>query len=600
MLLIFTGLLIVRVAVLHFSDRIVLKSGPKIENLRRGYIKDSAGNILAISIETRSLFANPEKIEDPKKTALQLAEILQVRPEYIYSRLTLPRRFIWLRRKLPEATASRIEALKINGLGFKKEFKRMYPYETLASHIIGFTDIDNNGLSGIEFSQNDYLSGTADVENADINSLNYGFNINLTIDKNIQYIAEKYLNEAVTIHNAERGAVVITDVRNARILACAVNPAYNSNYYFRYTGKQRASYSVVQSFEPGSTMKIFSAAAWLESGRADMKKLYHGSGEIDIYDVTIRSTSVHGWITMFDAVRLSCNVSVIRAMQEIRKDELDAMLRKFGFGSKVCRDFPGESPGLLRPVNEWSGISKASISIGQEMSATSLQLAAAFGAVANGGVYIQPSLIDSIELNNGHKIQQFYPKSKGRIISRQNGEILRQMMKAVVETGTGKNAAVPGYEVAGKTGTAQISSSTGGYLEGEYTASFGGFAPYDDPLIAVVVVLDRPKGQVHGGEVAAPVFSKVVSEVLPLMGAGATSVTNIDPREISARSPHFDGEHMPDLYGYRLSELTPLFEHIQKKYAVQFEFSGSGVVTSQSPEAGTVLQKKQKIELHFR
>jgi cell division protein FtsI/penicillin-binding protein 2 len=539
-------------------------------------------------------------IEDPEKTADLLADILQIRREYLLSRLVLPRRFIWIKRKLPETTASRIGALKIKGLGFKNEFQRVYPYETLAPHILGFTDIDNNGLSGIEYSQNNYLSGAVDVENVDASSLSYGFNINLTIDKNIQHIAEKYLNEAVVAHNAPRGAVVITDVKNARILACAVSPTYNPNYYYRYTSFQRASFSVVQSFEPGSTMKIFSAAAWLESGRADMNKKYHGSGEITIYDVTIRSTHVNGWITMADAVRLSCNVAVIRAMQDVRKTELDSMLRKFGFGDRVCPDFPGESSGLLRPVKEWSGISKSSISIGQELSVTSLQLAAAYGAIANGGVYIEPSLIDSIELNNGHKIQQFYPKSRGRIISRENGEILRQMLKSVVESGTGKNAAVPGYEVAGKTGTAQISSSRGGYIEGAYTASFAGFAPYEEPLISVVVILDQPVGLIHGGEIAAPVFSKVVSEVLPLMGAGVASIANPVPGERSERMPQFDGHTMPDFTGYRLSEVTSLLNHLQSKFDASFSFSGTGSIMQQFPEPGTALTKKQKIKFQMR
>lgn len=569
--------------------------------MRRGYILDSKGSVLALSIETKSVYANPEEIEQAPETARVLAASLQMDEAVLIKRLSLPRKFIWIKRKISDITYSRIKEMNLKGIHFKNEFKRVYPNETLLSHILGFTDVDNNGISGLEYKYDDYLKGDVDLETVDEDQLVYGYTIVLTIDRYIQNLAEKYLAEAVQTYKGKKGAVVVTNVRSGKILAFAVCPAFNPNYYNRYNSVDRMAYSIVEPFEPGSTMKIFSAAAWLEAGRVPFDKKYNGSGTITIYDTTIKSTHVNGWITMADAVRLSCNVSVIRAMMDVRSDELYNTLQKFGFGQKVCSDLPGESSGILRETSRWSGLSKFSISIGQEISVNALQLVAAYGAVANGGIYIQPSLIDSIESNSGHRIQKFYPKSKGRIISEAHAEIMRKMLLSVVESGTGTRAAVTGYRVAGKTGTAQKSLTSGGYIEGAYTASFVGFAPYDDPEIAVLVIVDEPgTPQTHGGEIAAPVFSKLATEVLPYLGAGIKEVGVYAPLgSLKSPVPQFDGTTMPDFTGLAVADALLLIETIKKEKNVIFGFKGTGRVVGQSPESGTALEVGEKIILKF-
>jgi stage V sporulation protein D (sporulation-specific penicillin-binding protein) len=348
-------------------------------------------------------------------------------------------------------------------------------------------------------------------------------------------------------------------------------------------------------------MKIFSAAAWLKAGTVPRNKLYYGSGTITLYDTTIKSTHFNGMITMDDAIRLSDNVAVIRSMMDIRSKQLYDTLYTFGFGQRVCSDMPGESPGILRPVSGWSGLSKYSISIGQEISVNALQLAAAYGAVANGGVYIEPSLIDSIENNSGHRIQKFYPKSRGRILSEEHAGELKKMLRSVVISGTGKNAALEDYAVAGKTGTAQKSLSTGGYIEGAYTASFAGFAPYDNPAVVILVVVDEPKGMTHGGQVAAPVFRKVAGDILPYLGVEIPEVSSYEPENKmeEALPAAFDGKLIPDFSSLNEIESLSLIADIQDLYTLTFQFKGKGHVASQTPPAGTPVTDGVAIELNF-
>lgn len=599
MLFIAGGYLLLRAFTLHFTDRIALSNPHLRESVRRGYIKDSGGAILAVSIEQGSLYANPEHIQDPQGTARVLAPILQMDKERILSRLSLDRQFIWIKRKLPDMTVSRIKSLKLPGIYFKKEFQRVYPHDTLASHIIGFTDIDNNGIAGIEYKYDSYLKGEEGVENVDSDNLVYGYNVTLTIDRFIQHTAEKYLFEAAETYSADKGAAVMMDVTNGRILACAVYPPYNPNFYYRYTPQERSLYSIVEPFEPGSTMKIFAASAWLNSDAKDFNRTYHGNGKTTLYDTTIRSTHVHGWITLPDAIRVSCNVSVIRAMKDVPSRILHDTLAGMGFGERVCSDFPGEAAGILRPVDEWSGLSRYSISIGYEISVTSLQLVAAYAAVANGGVYIEPSLIESIEMNDGHRIQEFYPHSRGRIIPEENSMHLRRMLRSVVTNGTGTKAAVAYYESAGKTGTAQKASLAGGYDEERNTASFAGFAPYDNPRIALVVILDEPKEMTHGGEVAAPYFAKIVSDVLPYLGEGIREVSVAHPEKRERKPIPFDGSRMPDFSGQQASDMTEVVALMQKRYGITVTLTGEGRVISQSVEPGTPLKGITEVVLRM-
>jgi cell division protein FtsI (penicillin-binding protein 3) len=582
--------LLARTVALHFSDKITLNYSSKQQTVRRGYINGSNGELLAVSIEQSSLFANPRHITQPRKTAQLLSEILQMDEDEIYTRLILNRQFIWIKRKLPDLTVSKIRSLKIDGLYFKKEFKRVYPHDTLASHILGFTDIDNNGLAGIEYKYDSYLKGEEDVKNVDSDNLVFGYNVKLTIDKYIQYVAEKYLFEAAEKHSADKGAVIVQDVTNGRILAAAVYPAYNPNYYYRYSPNERALYSIVEPFEPGSTMKIFAAAAWLRSSAKDFNRTYNGNGEITLYDTTIHSTKVHGWITLPDAIRVSCNVSVIRAMMDVPQSTLYETLERYGFGKRSCPDFPGEAAGILREVKQWSGLSKYSISIGHELSVNSLQLTAAYSAIANGGIYIEPSIIESIEMNDGHKIQEFYPRSRGQIISRENSEHLRKMLRSVVVSGTGSNAETVYYKTAGKTGTAQKASPTGGYDEERYTASFVGFAPFEKPKISISFIIDEPQGVTSGGDVAAPYFAAIVRDVLPYLGVGASFSDSETIKTASGSGLEFDGKTMPNVIGKQPADIAPLLTSIQNSINAQVNITGDGWIATQNPSPGTILK----------
>ncbi len=589
---------IYRLSSLHFSDKIRI-STYKSSDTRRGYIKDRNGYILAISIEKNSLFANPMEITDPRYVAEKLSPVIGLTKEFIFNRISREKRFVWIKRKIDDEEVLGIKALNIKGLHFKKEYHRVYPHGRLASNILGFVDIDNNGLEGIEYEFNDILLparkgnllGTDDER--DFN------NIILTIDRYIQYISEREIRQAVIQNKALRGVAVVMEVKTGNILAIAKYPNFDPNYYYRFSQEAIGNFSVVNSFEPGSTLKVIALAALLEKKPGILRKEYICTGSIDIGDVTIKCTNVHGRVNLHDIIEQSCNSGIIQAMKEISKEDSFSVLRSFGFGEKTGINLPGESAGILRPVKEWSGLSKYSIAIGQEISVTSLQLVAAFGAIANGGVYLYPSIIKRIEGDKGDVIRNYPPRVKGRIISRKHSDIILKMMRSVVTNGTGRLADISYYLPAGKTGTAQKSRKRGGYY-GQYVASFIGTAPYNDPDICVLVVLDEPNVSIYGGEIAAPVFSRITEKALIYRGVKINKFNAEEPREAGRDNFRFDGVSMPDFSGFSMAQALQLLIDMQKRTGIDYSFTGQGRVYKQTPGPGVRFVGKQKIILYLR
>lgn len=593
---------IVRLFLLHFSDKIHIQNPYEVKKvLRRGYIKDSNKNILAISIEQKSLFANPEQIINAEEVAHKLSPIINLSEQYILKRITREKRFIWIKRKIDDEIVKKIKSLNIKGLYFKKEFQRVYPHSKLAANIVGFCGVDNAGLEGIEYKFNDILSGEKKFANQVGSDGAYsGNNIILTIDRYIQNIAEKELALQVKESSAKQGAIIITDVNNGKILALAKYPGFDPNKYYRYSSNMRSNYGVVGSFEPGSTMKIFAVAALLRSNNLQLNKKYYCTGMVEIPDLTIKCTGVHNYINITEAIKYSCNVGILDAMKEVDSTLLYGVLRKFGFGEKIGVKLPGESEGILREVKKWSGVSKYSISIGQEMSATLLQLAAAYGAIANGGIYYSLSIIDSIEKTDGTIAESFFPKSRGRILTKNHSSILKKMLKYVVDSGTGQKAKTLYYNVAGKTGTAQKSKRRGGYLEDKYVTSFAGFAPYHNPKICVIVIIDEPDQDASGGSSAAPAFGKVVGKVLSYKGIRNKNIKASNPKKLNNNSIKFTGVNMPNFNGMELADAIKNLIEIQKTHYIFYSINGTGKVVKQYPEAGSKINQKQKIILYLK
>jgi cell division protein FtsI (penicillin-binding protein 3) len=590
---------IYRLADLHFSSRISVSPKNTFE-AKRGYIKDKNGNILSVSVEKNSLFINPKEIINPVEFSKTLSPLIGLSEKIIQSKINKNKRFVWIKRKLEDNEYLRLRNLNMKGIHFSKEYHRVYPHGMLAANILGFTGIDNNGLEGIEYKFNDILlsrekSGIFSGEE----KTRFKSNIILTIDKYIQYISEKEIKQAVINNDAAQGAALVLEVKTGKVLAFAKYPAFDPNYYYKYSDEARGSYTVTNSFEPGSTLKIIALAAILENNPAAIQREYICQGSMVIGDKTVNCTKVHGKVNMTDIIKYSCNVGIMQAIKSVSKEDFLETLKKFGFGEKTDIELPGEAAGILRPVNEWSGLSKYSISIGQEVSVTSLQMAAAFGAIANGGVYLYPAIIERIDSGDGTVVQNYSLRAKGRIISSSNAAKILQMMRTVVEGGTGELANFEYYSPAGKTGTGQ-KSIKGVYTGNKDTASFIGVAPLRNPDICVFIVLDEPRKYTSGGEAAAPAFAKIAKKTLIYRGEKINRIAAKDPINIKQKERKFDGISMPDFTGLLMSESVELLVKMQNKYSVKYNFSGNGKVYKQTPAAGTKFTGKAEITLYLR
>jgi cell division protein FtsI (penicillin-binding protein 3) len=590
---------IYRLAELHFSSRIFIAPKNNFET-KRGYIKDKNGDLLAVSVEKYSLFINPKEINNPAVISKALSPFVGLREKSFQAKLNKDKSFVWIKRKIDDNEYAKIKNLNLKGIHFIKEYHRVYPHEMLAANILGFADIDNNGLEGIEYKFNDLLQSRdrfAIFGSED--KTRFKNSIVLTIDKFIQYIAEKEIKQAVINSNSLQGAALVFEVKTSKVLAIAKYPSFNPNYYYKYSKEDRGSFTVVNAFEPGSTLKVIALAAILEKNPAALQREYNCTGSMVIGDTTVNCTKVHGKVNMTDIIKYSCNVGIMQAIKSVSKDDFMETLKKFGFGEKTDIELPGEASGILRPVEDWSGLSKYSISLGQEISVTSLQMAAAFSAIANGGVYLYPTIIERIESDNGAVSQNFSVRSKGRIISSNNASRILQMMRTVVSGGTGELADFEYYSPAGKTGTAQ-KSIKGVYTGNKNTASFIGIAPLRNPDICVFVVLDEPRKSTSGGEAAAPAFAKIAKRALVYRGEKVNKIAAKDPVNIQTRERKFDGVTMPDFRGLLMSESIELLIKMQNKYSIKYNFTGSGKVYSQNPAPGSRLTGKIQITLNLR
>lgn len=589
---------IIRLFNLHFSGKVVVSGGGGAD-VRRGPIKDRNGYFLALSIEKHSVFANPEEIKNPDETARLLARVLSVPAETILNKFKKKKRFIWIKRKIDDSAAEEIRRSALPGLYLKKEYARVYPHEALASNIVGFVGMDGNGLAGIEYNFNGVLTSPGDGGSEAPGGLAFGRTVTLTIDRFIQHRAEREIEKAVSLYRAKQGAVLVMDVKTGRILALAKSPGFNPNRYHEYSQFTLRNFSFIDSFEPGSTMKVLSLASMMEHNPAILNRKYTCRGYVDIADVRINCTGVHGTIAMGDIIRHSCNVGVIEAIRGIKKKDLYDTLQKFRFGRKTGMELPGETEGILRPLSKWSGLSKYSIAIGQEVAVTSVQLAAAFCAVANGGVYTTPSIIESIENHDGTVVQSYKPAVRGRVITRSISDRLMAMMRGVVAGGTGQKAASPYFCVAGKTGTSQKFVRAKGYSD-RVLSTFIGLAPCEDPAVCILVIIDDPADKLSGGQIATPVFAALVDRVLARQGVGRQRLKARAPVPKKIAAADFDGATMPDFRGMRMPDSMALIIGIKKRFAIRYSLRGTGTVHAQQPAPGAALDDSVKVILEFR
>ncbi len=531
----FLSFFIVRLFLIHifhsdYLTKLALKQHTVDFELpaQRGIVYDRNRRPLAVSVRSYSLFAVPGDIKNKQETSDILSETLGLDREFTLGRIRKKRQFVWLKRKLTDTQAQSIRTLGIEGLFLRKEHKRSYPNGPLAAHILGFTDIDSNGLEGIEFSCNDFLKGTPGyaffvrdahqsplrLENSDKLPVD-GYDVVLTIDLAIQHIAEGALNDAFERHNAKGAAIVVLDVASGEILALASRPTYDPNKPQAFSQEMRRNRAVCDFFEPGSVFKIVTAAAALQENRfQEDDKIFCENGAYRVASHILHDHRPHQWLTFAEVIQKSSNIGVTKIAQELGLDTVHKYAELFGFGSRTNIQFPGESPGILKPLNAYSKTSIGAVPIGQEVAVTALQLAGAISVVANGGQYFKPYLIKEVTDAYNETIKEYESQCLRRVISFDTSQRLSTILAGVIESGTGRNARSKKYAFAGKTGTAQKIDPRGGYSHSNFFATFIGFAPVEHPRIAIAVVVDEPHPIYYGGVVAAPVFKEVAERTL--------------------------------------------------------------------------------------
>ena len=508
----------------------------------RGTIYDRKGRVLAVNLDVESVYAVPSEIENTYEAARRLSKLLNEDFRVIERKLKSDKGFVWIARKLDPNISARIKNEDLEGIGFIKESKRFYPKKELFGQLIGFAGLDNTGLSGIEARYDEFLKGEdgfvileRDARGSHIfPSSGYkppvkGRDIILTIDEGIQYICERELDKAIQKTRAKSGMIIGMDPKTGEMLAMAVKPSFNPNEFIKYAPEEWRNRIVSDPYEPGSTLKVIVASAALEDKVASPSEpMFFGEDKIDIDGEIIHDTvKEKGRLSFRDVIKRSSNVGAVRIGMRLGKERLYSHLKSFGFGERTDIDISGESKGILRQTREWSKRSIGTVSLGQEIGVTPIQLITAFSAVANNGWMMKPFVVS--EIRDGDKIvRKVYPEIKKRVISAETAAEMTRILTSVVEGGTGERAAIEGYRVAGKTGTAQkIDPKTGLYSDKYFVSSFIGYAPAEDPQIALLVVIDSPEGIAWGGSIAAPVFKSVAEDVLLYMNAPSTNEERI-------------------------------------------------------------------------
>lgn len=493
----------------------------------RGEIFDRNMNKLATSTAVISITASPAKVTDPVKTAAILARTLNLDAEKLEKRLSSKRMFAWVARQVSPDQAERIRALKLAGIYFENDSKRLYPNREVAAQVIGFTGREDNGLEGIEFKFNAALEGQSAqisfkrTRNGGILGLDKekraslkGRSIVLTLDKKIQYLSEQALEKTVIRHKANSGMVVVMRPETGEILSIAHYPTFNPNNIKGLNREIFRNRSVTDPFEPGSVIKVFTAATALEKGFTPRTIFFCENGSYNIGRFTVNDTRPHEWLSINKIIKYSSNIGAAKIVETVGDKALYQNLSAFGFGKKTRIECSGETSGSLLAYQNWSRIDAGAISFGQGMSVSAIQLISGISAIANKGRLMKPLLVKKILSNTGETLKINHPRTVRQVVSEETAAHVKQMMNLVVqEEGTGVNAALDGYTVCGKTGTAQKALKNGkGYSKNKYTSVFAGFAPLDNPKLAVLVVVDEPMNKYYSGEVAAPAFKTIMAE----------------------------------------------------------------------------------------
>ena len=574
----------------------------------RGAICDRNGNKLADNTLYYDIAADPPLVADKAELAQVCSKVLHKPQSWFSRRLNQSGHYTYLARRVAGSDIRPLLQYKDRGLIRTKRFQREYPYRTYAAALLGFTDPDNHGLSGLEKQFDAELRGVdgkavLQVDGARRQFFNAdhpvqkpipGKDIFLTIDKNIQTVVEQELARGAENAKARAGMAVIMDPYSGKILAMASYPSFDPNRQQAYTAAAKRNRVISDVFEPGSTMKPITTAVLLQK---QVKKpddiVYCDQGKYKLFNKYFRDTKKHGWLSLKNVVTVSSNIGMIKMSRPLPANTLFRFLRNFGFGSQTGIGLSGEVDGILENPQKWSGLSKASISIGYGIGVTAIQLVTAYAALVNGGYVYRPYVVDHIQDADGRIVKSVRPLEVRQVISKEVSALLKNFMVSVVEDGTGKKAAVRGQKVGGKTGTARkLDPNTHTYSKRKYTASFIGFAPYEHPQYVLAVVMDEPKIGHYGGQSAAPVFSRIIQRIINLESRNPQQRRRLSAdQEILVETM----KKPPQVEGFKPEIASALLEAKEMEY----QFRGKGdYVTRVSMENDVVILQLGDLKIH--
>jgi cell division protein FtsI (penicillin-binding protein 3) len=624
---------------------------------KRGSIYDRNMHPLAMSIPVDSVFAVPVEVGDAPLAAQLLSRVLGIPRDVLEARLGSGQSFVWIARKVPPDKKEAVEALNLKGIYFQKENQRIYPKRDLAAHVLGFVDLDEKGLGGIEHELDSQIRGKSEkvVVMADARQRWFdggeaqrqpGASVILTLDEKVQYIAERELAAAIAKTHAMAGTVMVMSPNTGEILALASWPKFNPNAANEAPAESRMNRAVTALYEPGSTFKLITLAAAFDQGITRPEEVFDcENGAVYVAGHRIHDHKPFGLLSVADILAQSSDVGAIKVALRLGAPKFYDYIRAFGFGQPTGVDLPGESRGLVRRLENWSAISIGSISMGQEVGVTPIQLISAVSAIANGGLLYKPHVV--AELRRGDQVVQpegiLAPVEPRRVIRPETAATLRRLMERVVLNGTGKLARLDGWTAAGKTGSAQkIDPATGRYSRTQLIASFTGFAPISNPAVTILVSLDSPVGQREGGLVAAPVFKRIAEQVLPYLdvardvpiaprvlqaayrsdrASNSAALADFTPTDFTGQPDQPPAEFagttanagmgqlppvtvavdeggdipVPDMTGKTMREVT----EICLRLGLDPVLVGSGLATNQKPAAESKLRRGAKITVQF-
>jgi stage V sporulation protein D (sporulation-specific penicillin-binding protein) len=511
---------------------------------RRGIIYDRHGRELAVSVSTESVYAIPAEIKDIEVTAAKLAAILTLDENNLKNKLKKRQAFAWIKRKIDNDTARQVQILNLPGIGLTQESQRYYPNDNLAAHVLGFNGIDSQGLDGVEMTFDSYLKGRSgsivieyDARGREIPQASHRFvppvegqNIYLTLDLVIQQIAERELDKVMKETQAKAATIIAIDPRDGGILALANRPDYNPNKFSEFSPKLWRNIAVSNAYEPGSTFKIITTSAAMSEHIVTPDERFFDPGEVEVQGRNIHcwKQGGHGSQSFTEVVQNSCNVGFVNVGLRLGRDPFYRYIDAFGFGKQTDVDLPGEAKGITIDRAKATPINIATMSIGQSIAVTPIQLVTAAAAVANDGKLLRPQIVREVRDKSGQVIRGFQPDVVRQVLDTSITKQVNEILESVVSQGSGKNAYIEGFKIAGKTGTAQ-KVGAGGYLPDKYVASFVGFAPADDPQVAMLVIIDEPVGLYYGGQIAAPVFGAVMKDVLQYLKVNPQPAAAVKP-----------------------------------------------------------------------